>query len=138
MSETLFASKRRDAGDREPIVSAMKGDDIAHRFEELAARVITLVRTLPSDSAGRVLKDQLVRAATSGGANYEEARSAQSRADFIYKLGIAAKETREASYWLGVISKTEAPLRVEALELKSEALELTAILMSSARTAKGN
>lgn len=114
----------------------MKGDDIAARFEALAAGVVVLVRRLPQDKAGRVMEDQLVRSATGGGSNYDEARSAQSRADFVHKVSLAAKETREAAFWLGVLSRTEAPLRDDALVLKREATELTAILMSSAKTAK--
>jgi four helix bundle protein len=114
----------------------MKGDDIAARFEAFAAAVIALVRRLPQDRAGRVMEDQLVRSATGGGSNYDEARSAKSRADFVHKVSLAAKETREASFWLGVVSRSEASLRDDALALKSEASELTAILMSSAKTAK--
>ena len=82
------------------------------------------------------MEDQLVRSATGGGSNYDEARSAQSRADFVHKVSLAAKETREASFWLGVVSRSEAPLRDDALALKCEASELTAILMSFAKTAK--
>ena len=119
----------------------MKGDDIAARFESLAAAVIALVRRLPQERSGRVMEDrvmedQLVRSATAGGSNYDEARSAQSRADFVHKVSLAAKEMREASFWLGVVSRTEAALRDDALALKREATELTAILMSSAKTAK--
>lgn len=114
----------------------MKGDDIAARFEAFAAAVIALVRRLPQDRAGRVMEDQLVRSATGGGSNYDEARSAQSRADFVHKVSLAAKETREASFWLGVVSRSEASLRDDAIALKREASELTAILMSSAKTAK--
>ena len=114
----------------------MKGDDIAARFEALAAGVVVLVRRLPHDRAGRVMEDQLVRSATGGGSNYDEARSAQSRADFVHKVSLAAKETREAAFWLGVVSRAEASLRDDALALKREATELTAIRMSSAKTAK--
>jgi four helix bundle protein len=114
----------------------MKGDDISARFEALAAAVIALVRRLPQDRAGRVMEDQLVRSATAGGSNYDEARSAQSRADFVHKVSLAAKEMREASFWLGVVARTEAALHDDALVLKREATELTAILMSSAKTAK--
>ena len=119
-----------------PTTQNMKGDDIEARFEAFAAAVIALVRRLPEDRAGKLIEDELIRSASGGGSNYDEARSAQSRADFIHKVSLAAKETREASYWLGVLSRTEAPLRDEALALKREAIELVSILMSSVRTAK--
>jgi four helix bundle protein len=79
----------------------------------------------------------LVRSSTSGGANYQEARAAESRADFIHKLGIAAKELRESTYWLRLIQKssmTSGSLDV----LIQETVELTAILMASSRTARRN
>ena len=80
--------------------------------------------------------DELLRSATGGGSNYDEARSAQSRADFVHKVSLAAKETREASYWLGVVGRAETALKDDAEPLKREAAELVAILMSSAKTAK--
>jgi len=55
---------------------------------------------LPRNLAGRHVAAQLIRCATSPGANYEEARAAESRADFVHKLGIALKEVRESRYWL--------------------------------------
>lgn len=132
----IFGADLRGSGGHRSDNPVMKGDDIAARFEVFAAAVIALVRRLPQDRAGRVMEDQLVRSATGGGSNYDEARSAQSRADFVHKVSLAAKETREASFWLGVVSRSEASLRDDALALKREASELTAILMSSAKTAK--
>jgi four helix bundle protein len=52
------------------------------------------------DRAGWVLAKQFLRSATSIGANLEEARAAESRADFIHKYRIALKEARESAYWL--------------------------------------
>jgi four helix bundle protein len=78
----------------------MKGEDIAARLRLFAAGAVQLCRALPDDSAARHIARQLLRAATGGGANYEEARGAESRADFIHKLGLANKEVREALYWL--------------------------------------
>jgi four helix bundle protein len=54
-----------------------------------------------------VLGRQYLRAATSIGANVEEAQSGESRADFIHKMGIAQKEARESLYWLRLISASE-------------------------------
>lgn len=79
---------------------------------------------------------QLVRAATGGGANYEEARGGESRADFIHKLGIANKEVREALYWLQLTQEAALIVDAELDALVREADELVAILTSSIRTAK--
>ena len=84
----------------------MKGDDIADRLLDLGVRVMRLVEALPRTMAGKHLAGQLLRSGTSAGANYEEARGAESRADFIHKLGIAWKETRESLYWLKLIHRS--------------------------------
>ena len=78
----------------------MKGENIATRLLVFGAGVVRLCRRLPDGASAKHIAQQLVRAATSGGANYEEARGAESRADFIHKVGIANKELREALYWL--------------------------------------
>ncbi len=76
----------------------MKGDDISERLVDVAARVIKVVDALPQSIAGRHIADQLVRSATGAGANYEEARGAESRRDFVHKLGLALKELQEGGY----------------------------------------
>ena len=78
----------------------MKCDNIATRLRLFAAGAVRLCRRLPDDVAGKHIARQLVRAATGGGSNYEEARGAESLADVVHKLGIANKEVREALYWL--------------------------------------
>ncbi len=111
------------------------GSDIAERLLKFAVAVVRLTSQLPKDAAGRHVSSQILRSATSSGANYEEARAAESRADFIHKLGVALKEIRETSFWLALIQRAgwttsdlDAALR--------EAGELAAILGASRRTAK--
>ena len=93
-------------------------------------------KNLPRDTIGRHVGKQLVRAATAGGANYEEARSAESRADFAHKVSVAAKELRESSYWLKLSAAANLTMGTMAATLAKEASELVAILTASARTAK--
>jgi four helix bundle protein len=113
----------------------MKGDDIARRLRRFSAQVIKLSRKLPKDSTCRHVGIQLVRAASGGGSNYEEARGAESRADFIHKVAVATKELRESLYWLALAQEAELfDVNVEALVC--EANELVAILTSSVKTAK--
>ncbi len=69
-------------------------DDLADRFMELAVRIINLEKQLCRTYAGRHIFGQLFRATTSTGANYEEARAGESRADFIHKMQIVLKELR--------------------------------------------
>jgi four helix bundle protein len=58
-------------------------------------------------ATGREIAGQLLRSGTSSGANYEEARGAQSRADFLHKLQIVLKELRESLFWLRLIDKAQ-------------------------------
>jgi four helix bundle protein len=80
---------------------------------------------------------QWIRSATSAGANYEEARAAESGLDFAHKVSIAAKEAREARYWLLLVAEAEW-LKSDVSGLIRESGELTAILLASARTARRN
>src|ERR1051326_5017283 len=104
------------------------GDDIAKRLKELSLAVLRLARALPRDVVGRHITAQIVRCASAGGSNYNEARRGESRMDFARKASIAAKEVGETLYWLQIIY--ELPLlhdeRIPAM--MREADELTAIL----------
>lgn len=115
----------------------MKGDDIAQRLLRFAVEVLNLMKNLPRNTIGRHVAKQLVRAATAGGANYEEARSAESRADFAHKVSIAAKELRESRYWLKLSAEANLAAPSRANPLAHEASELIAILTACAKTARG-
>ena len=133
MDEQGTGNRRPATGNRQ---SSMRlGGDIAERLLEFAVTVVRLAAQLPRDPAGRHVALQLVRSATGGGANYEEARAAESREDFIHKVGVAAKEVRETVYWLEFI-KRSAWTRHDLTQPVREASELAAILGASARTAR--
>ena len=113
----------------------MKGENISSRLLRFAAQVVRLCRCFPDDSTSKHIMRQLVRSATGGGANYEEARGAESRADFVHKLGVANKEVREALYWLRLVKDVEL-VSVDVDTLIREADELIAILTSSINTTR--
>lgn len=114
----------------------MKGDDISERLIAFAVCVLRVVDSLPKSVVGRHVGLQLARSATSAGANYEEGRGAESLADFVHKVGIAWKESRESLFWLKVIhrSKLVKPQRLE--HLLKECDELCAILAASLATSR--
>ncbi len=114
----------------------VKGENISVRLRLFAAQVVRLCQTFPKGVAAKHILGQLVRAATGGGANYEEARGAESRADFIHKTGIANKELREALYWLRLARDAELVINGHVDALVREADELVAILTASIKTAK--
>jgi len=101
--------------------------DIRERTFQFAVRVIRAARALPQDAATRVVAYQLVKAATSVGANVEEADGAESNRDFAHKLSIARKEARESRYWTRIVrASTKDSAEWTALQQESE--EITCIL----------
>ena len=118
----------------------MKGSyDLLERFIDFAVRVMKLCEVLPDSFAGRHIAAQLIRCGTSAAANYGESQGAESRADFVHKLGIVLKETKEARVWLRIIAKIGWIKNPEKLQpLSQETEELISILFSSISTAKKN
>jgi len=112
-----------------------RGQDIAERLMNLGVAAMRITTRLPKNPASRHLTLQLFRSATGAGANYEEARAAESRADFVHKVGVAAKEMREACYWFGLVHRS-GWLDADLTSIVREAGELAAILGASARTAR--
>ena len=112
-----------------------RGRDIAERLLEFGLAVLRLVERLPSRPVVRHVALQLFRSATGVGSNYDEARAAESRLDFVHKLAIARKEARESCYWLALIQRS-GWLPSDLRPLIQEANELSAILAASARTAR--
>lgn len=115
--------------------------DIAQRTEDYAVRAVRLFLHLQEQPgrAGWIVGKQYLRAATSIGANVEEAQDAESRRDFIHKYSIARKEAREARYWLRLLLRAEivAPVRIQPLldETGEIYAILTGIIRSAARDA---
>ena len=114
----------------------MKNEELEERFIDFAANIVRFVIGLEKTAIGRHISGQLARSATSAGANYEEACSAESRADFIHKMQIVLKELRESLYWIRLIEKTNLALPAKLLPLRQEASELANIVAKSVVTAK--
>jgi four helix bundle protein len=91
---------------------------------------------LPFGKIGEVIRYQLVKAGTSVGANYREANRAESKNDFIHKIGIVEKEASETRYWLEICDEAKLGDAKQRAWLLIEAAELLAIFTSSDRTAK--
>ena len=113
----------------------MKGDDIADRLVALAVRIIKIVDALPDTTTGRHIAGQLLRCGTSAGANYEEARGAESKRDFLHKLGISLKEIQESQYWLRVVAGAKLVAQ-DPKETINEVDELCRIIGKSRVTAQ--
>ena len=108
------------------------------RCLEFSAGILVLTSELRKNRSLGSIADQLIRSGTSVGANTQEARSAESRADFVHKIQVALKELRETGYWLALIEKSKL-LKYPSLDaLRRECNELTAMLVASVKTAKRN
>jgi four helix bundle protein len=109
--------------------------ELQNRSKQFALRVLKLIDVLPRTPAGRAISSQLVRAATSVGANYRSACRARSRAEFAAKLGIAVEEGDESLYWLELVRDGKLVSEDKLSLLLKEANELTAILASGRKSA---
>jgi len=105
--------------------------DLSDRLFDFAVQVIGFIKTLPYNIENKVIREQLVKSATSSGANYEEAQGGSSRADFTNKIRISLREMRESHYWLRIIKKTVSEIDQTNLDyLLRESSELKNILGS--------
>jgi four helix bundle protein len=105
-------------------------------MSRFGAAMIKLITPLKKAGIPASVVDQLVRSATSVGANYGEARGAESRKDFVHKLQIALKECREAKHWLATLQETPAAPQRTMAAYYGECDQLCAILYTSLLTAK--
>jgi four helix bundle protein len=112
--------------------------ELLGRTKMFTLRSLRLVDHLPRTMSGRAIGNQLVRSATSVGANYRAACRSRSRAEFAAKLGIVAEEADESVYWLELISEGKLLPEAKVTDLLKEANELTAIFTSARRTSSQN
>lgn len=115
-------------------------DDLSNRFMVFVVSIIKIEKQLCRTYSGRHIYGQLFRAGTSVGANYEEARAGESKADFIHKMQIVLKELRESNFWIKLIITSKLiTSEEEALKfLYNESKELMSITAKSVVTAKLN
>ena len=113
--------------------------DIRERAFAFAVRIVRLCQRLEAKGGVcRTISFQLLKAGTSVGANLEEAKAGQSRADFISKNSSSLKEARESHYWLRLILATGLLPDNDVVELKDEAEALMKIIGSIVSSAKRN
>ena len=103
---------------------------------DFGANIIKLSDQIINSYAGKHVLHQLIRSATSAGANYEEACGGESSKDFIHKLQISFKELKDSLYWLKLIEKADLTIQNNINDLKSENEQLIRIIAKSVITAK--
>lgn len=115
----------------------MNRDELTVRMRDFAVRVIRLVAALPKGRASNVIGNQLLKSATSIGANYRESGLASSRRHFITIMEIAQREADETIYWLDLLAHSGLVKPHLLNDLLAEAQAIYAIITSSILTAKG-
>ena len=111
--------------------------DLEERLIDFAVRIIRIAESLPQTKVGIHIAGQLIRCGTSPAPNYGEAQSAESRADFIYKMKVSLKELRETRVWLLIIVRAKLIKPASKLEpLIEENNELISIFVTRIKTAK--
>lgn len=114
----------------------MKNNVIQKKSFSFAVRIVKLYKHLTEKKKEFVLSKQLLRSGTSIGANVEEGSGGQSKKDFIAKLSIAYKESRETGYWLRILKETNFLTQKEFDSIYADLEELQKILTSILKTSK--
>jgi len=104
------------------------------RTKQLALRVIRLVQALPPTKVADVIGNQVLRSATSVGANYRAACRARSTADMIAKLNIVLEEADETAYWLELLGEAGILPAPRLIDLQHEVDDIIAMTVSSIKT----
>lgn len=117
-------------------INPKKKYDLEERTAKFAETIIDFSKKLPRDVINNPLINQIIRSGTSVGANYSEADEANSKKDFLNKIAIAKKETKETKYWLRIIAYTLPQFKDEVRKIWQEAQELNLILAAIIRNSK--
>jgi len=113
----------------------MTPDYLKNRTKQFGLAVIRLVESLPKSLTAGVISKQVLRSATSVGANYRAVCRARSKPDFIAKLGIVEEEIDESGYWLELMVEANIVRQALVSRLLAEVNELTSIVVASRKTA---
>src|SRR4249919_2572209 len=113
--------------------------DLEERFVEYSCRMIDVVEALPNTRAGNYIAGQLIKSCISPTFNYGEVQAAESRNDFIHKLGVVLKELKECRTALKIIRKKEMIKPIKKTDpIFKETEELIAIIAKRIETAQKN
>jgi four helix bundle protein len=112
--------------------------DLRMRTSDFSLAVIRFYSDLPRDTVAQVLGRQVLRSATSVGAQYREAQRAKSPADFISKSQGALQELDETAYWLELIDRSAVSAGSALQDLRKETEQLISIFVSVIKRAKQN
>ena len=111
--------------------------DLRERTMQYAKRIVRMFSALPQNTLAQTLGKQVLRSGTSVGANYREADSGRSKAEFIAKMGDCLKELSETEYWLELMAAEEILSSDRLAPLIQETRELIAIFTTIIKKSRG-
>ncbi|MFA6080879.1 MAG: four helix bundle protein [Patescibacteria group bacterium] len=109
------------------MIQFTKAYDLEERTAKFGGEIIVFCKSIQETTISRPIINQLIRSATSIGANYMEANGASSRSDFRNKIFICKKECQETKHWLRMLGVFDSNLKDKILPLWQEAQSLTMI-----------
>lgn len=109
-------------------------EEMRQRTKQAALRVVRLYQALPRTDEARILGKQLLRSATSVGANYRAACRGRSRAEYFAKLCICVEEADETLYWMELLMESGIVPAEKLRPLYDDFNRITAVLASARRT----
>jgi four helix bundle protein len=114
----------------------VEGLDLKERTKQFALRIIRVYSALPKSMEAQVIGRQMLRSGTSVGAHYREAIRGRSTAEFVSKIEGGLQELEETAYCLELLVEAEIVSAHRLQDLRNEADELSAILVTCAKNAK--
>jgi four helix bundle protein len=111
---------------------------VKNKSFEFAIQVVKIFQFLRDQKKEYTLSRQLLRSGTSVGAMIREAEYAETKNDFIHKMGIAQKEVNETLYWLELLYETEYLTQEQSNQLTAAATEIIKLITSIIKTTKSN
>ena len=112
----------------------MTEQEFKDRTKQIALRIIRLVESLTDSNTAQIIGKQLLRSATSVGANYRAACRGKSTADITHKLAIVEEEADESLYWLELLIESNIVSEAKLLPLMKDTNEIVAMTVSSIKT----
>ena len=114
--------------------------NLEERTAQFGENIIDFVKPLKRDEVSRPLIGQIVRSATSIGANYMEADGAESKKDFVHKIALCKKESKETKHWLRMIAKAnpQADCKILSKEAHELSLIFSSIILSNSKKSNIN
>jgi four helix bundle protein len=116
----------------------MTPEELKERTRSFALRVVKLATALPRNRASDVFARQMIRSASSVGANYRAACRSRSRAEFVAKIGLVEEEADETAFWIGMARDSDLVKAERVSDLLTKAEEIVSIIVASRKTARSS